>query len=327
MTARAALSGLLLTLAAAGVSAQTLSVQVDNDEFAGLNKHDRWYSQSLRGHWFRPALADGPVARMADAWCGLQACDAGATRTARWSIGQTLFMQNQRRLPAHDPDDRPMAGWLFASAAALIESRDQTRLAELQVGVTGPASLAEWVQTRWHRDVLRVEPALGWDHQLRPRLGVQWQLAHEQRWPLLGQHLDVVGRAGGTLGTLQGQALVALSLRLGDRLSGTAMPLEASAATGRLDTGGRWSVQAGGAVRAVGWDRFIDGPLYGAVSRARPAPWVAEAHLGATLAPTPAWRLRFALVRRTMEFDSEAVAQGRFRPQTFGTLQASVDLR
>ena len=86
MIARAALGGLLLTLAAAGVSAQTLSVQVDNDEFAGLNKHDRWYSQSLRAHGFRPALADGPVARMADAWCGLQACDAGATRTARWSM-------------------------------------------------------------------------------------------------------------------------------------------------------------------------------------------------------------------------------------------------
>ncbi|MEI8302460.1 MAG: lipid A deacylase LpxR family protein [Burkholderiales bacterium] len=327
MIARRFVGGLLLAVAACSVGAQTLSVQVDNDEFAGLNRHDRWYSQSLRAHWFRPALADGPVTRMADAWCALQACDAGAMRSARWSIGQTIFMQNQRRLAAHDPLDRPMAGWLFASAASLVESRDQTRLAELQVGVTGPASLAEWVQTRWHRDVLHVDPALGWEHQLRPRLGVQWQLAHEQRWPLLGQHLDLVGRAGGTLGTLQGHALAALSLRVGDRLAGTAMPLEASAATGRIGTGGRWSVQAGGALRLVGWDRFIDGSLYGAASRARPAPWVAEAHLGATVAPAPGWQLRFALVRRTMEFDSEAVAQGRFKPQTFGTLQASVDWR
>jgi hypothetical protein len=54
---------------------------------------------------------------------------------------------------------------------------------------------------------------------------------------------------------------------------------------------------------------------------------VAEAHLGATVAPAPGWQLRFALIRRTMEFDSEAVAQGRFKPQTFGTLQASVDWR
>jgi hypothetical protein len=49
--------------------------------------------------------------------------------------------------------------------------------------------------------------------------------------------------------------------------------------------------------------------------------------VGATLAPLPDWQLRFALIRRSIDFDSIAVSQGRFKPQTFGVIQASVALR
>lgn len=309
------------------VSRHAFALQVDNDEFASPNRHDRWYSQSIRLHAFDEAPPDGLTRRLAAGWCAWQACAAGAAVNRRFSLGQSLYMQHERRLTAPDPQDRPMAGWLWLSGGLLVESRDETRMAEWQLGLTGPGAFAEPVQRFWHRQVLGVDPALGWDQQLRPRLGAQLQLMQARRWPLAGEHLDLVGRAEAGAGTLLGHAGVGLSLRVGDRLAGTAMPAETRLATGRVGAGGRWMLQAGLSVRGVAWDRLIDGPTYGHVSQARHAPWVAEAHLGASLEPRPGWRVGVALLRRSLDFRSEATRAGRFGPQSYGAITVAVDWR
>lgn len=302
-------------------------LQVDNDEFASPNRYDRWYSQSIRLHAFDEAPAGGLTRRLADDWCAWQGCAADAAVSRRFSLGQSLYMQHERRLPVPDPQDRPMAGWLWLSGALLVESRDETRMAEWQLGLTGPGALAEPVQRFWHRQVLGVDPALGWDHQLRPRLGAQLQLMQARRWPLAGQYLDLVGRAEAGAGTLTGHAGLGLSLRLGDRLAGTAMPAETRLATGRVGAGGRWMLQAGLSVRGIAWDRLIDGPTYGDASQARHAPWAVEGHVGAALEPRPGWRVGFALLRRSLDFRSEATRAGRFGPQSYGAITVAIDLR
>ncbi len=304
---------------------RSVVVQVDNDEFAGLNKRDRWYSQGLRLHVFSPLPSNDRARALLDTWCAWQVCGPGMVASQRWSIGQNTYTQNDRTLSAPDPQDRRNAGWLHLSGALLLESSVQTRMLEAQVGVIGPASLAGRVQNQWHR-WLGVSSVSGWDAQLRPRAGLQIQVVQEQRWPLLGTRADLVGRLFGSLGTVAGQAGVGLTLRVGDRLSGTATYAEAQAATGRLDTGGRWSLQAGGAIRGVAYDRLIDGPVYGVPAQIRAAPWVGELHLAATVSPAPGWALRFALMRRSIDFDSTAVEQGRFKPQTIGSIQASLPL-
>jgi lipid A 3-O-deacylase len=311
----------------APVSRRAFALQVDNDEFASPNRYDRWYSQSIRLHAFDEAPAGGLARRLADGWCAWQACASDAAVNRRFSLGQSLYMQHARRMSAPDPQDRPMAGWLWLSGALLVESRDETRMAEWQLGLTGPGAFAEPVQRFWHQRVLGVDPALGWDHQLRPQLGAQLQLAQARRWPLAGEHLDLVGRAEAGAGTLVGHAGLGLSLRVGDRLAGTAMPAETRLATGRVGAGGRWMLQAGLSVRAVAWDRLIDGPTFGHVSQARHAPWVAEGHLGAAIEPQPGWRVGFALLRRSLDFRSEATRAGRFGPQTYGAITVSVDVR
>ncbi|MBP6814095.1 MAG: lipid A deacylase LpxR family protein [Burkholderiaceae bacterium] len=305
---------------------RSLSVQFDNDEFAGLNRRDRWYSQAFRIHYFAAATADSWAGQAARRWCDWQACAPGTDASRRWSLGQNAYTQNDRNLPAVDPYDRPTAGWLYASGALLLESASETRMLELQLGVIGPASGAERLQNRWH-SLLGVDSVRGWSSQLRPRAGVQLQLLQERRYPLLGDRLDLVGRASLSIGSVSGQASVGAVLRLGDRLAGTATAAEAQAATGRIASGGLWSVQAGVALRGVAYDRLIDGPAFGYDPQVRHAPWVGEVHLGATLAPMPDWHLRFALIRRSIDFDSSAVAQGRFKAQTFGVIQASVVLR
>ncbi|MBP8306002.1 MAG: lipid A deacylase LpxR family protein [Burkholderiaceae bacterium] len=305
---------------------RSLAVQVDNDEFAGINKRDRWYSQAFRIHYFAAATADSWAGRAAARWCDWQACGAGTLVSRRWSLGQNAYTQNDRQLAAVDPYDRPTAGWLYASGAVLLESADETRMLELQLGVIGPASGAEQLQNHWHR-VLGVDAVRGWSSQLRPRAGAQLQLLQERRYPLIGDRLDLVGRAALSVGSVSGQASVGAVLRLGDRLSGTATAAEAQSATGRIASGGVWSVQAGVALRAVAYDRLIDGPAFGYDPQVRRVPWVGEVHVGATLAPLPDWQLRFALIRRSIDFDSVAVSQGRFKPQTFGVIQASVALR
>jgi hypothetical protein len=304
----------------------SLSVQLDNDELVGFSKRDRWYSQALRIHHFAPAAADSWAGALAERWCALQACAVSTRVVRRWSLGQNIYTQNSRSLPLPDPLDRPTAGWSYLSGAALLETADETRMAELVVGLVGPASLAGTMQNRVHH-ILNVSPARGWDTQVRPRLGVQLQWLQERRLALVGSTLDLVGRTSVSLGSVSGQAGAGVVLRFGDRLSGTATAAEAQTATGRIGSGGRWSLQAGVAVRAVAWDYLIDGPAFGYTSQVRAAPWVGEVHAGATWSFENDWHLRFALLRRTIEFDSTAVAEGRFAPQTFGTLQLSVPLR
>lgn len=313
-----------------GTAAHSLSLQVDNDEFAGINRRDRWYSQAMRLHYFAPDTGAGWSGELARLWCGLQPCAPSLQAARRWSLGQDIHTQNRRDLPTPDPQDRPTAGWLYLSGAVLLESADETRMAELQLGVVGPAAGAQALQRVWHQ-MLGVSDVRGWSSQIRPRAGLQLQLVHERRIPLLGSQLDAVLRSFASLGSVSAQAGGGIVLRVGDRLSGTASAAQAQAATGRIGSGGRWSVQAGLGVRAVAYDYLLDGPVYGYASQVRHAPWVGEASLGATWAPAWApmagWQWRFALLRRTIDFESVAVTQGRFSPQTFGVIQASVDWR
>ncbi len=304
----------------------SLTLQFDNDEFAGVNKWDRWYTQAFRIHHFAAAGHDSLADQAARLWCAWQPCAAGALVTRRWSLGQNTYTQNLRNLPVVDVNDRPTAGWLYASGAMLLESGNETRMVELQLGVIGPASGAEHLQNQWHR-LLGANRVRGWSSQLRPHAGVQLQLVQERRYPMIGDRVDLIGRASLSVGSVSGQAAVGAVLRIGDRLSGTATAAEAQAATGRIASGGLWSVQAGLNVRAVAYDRLVDGPTFGYDTQVRHAPWVGEMQLGATLSPTADWHLRFALIRRTIDFDSIAVAQGRFKPQTFGVVQVSMPLR
>ena len=143
-------------------------------------------------------------------------------------IGQEMYTPEDLAIHAPIPDDRPYGGWLHVGLAlegrALDADADRRRdrrdLLEVDLGVVGPASLAEPSQDVAHR-ILEIPGAEGWDNQLKnePALQAAW----ERRWRLL--------RGG-----------------LGGDWSAEALPIaRARAGTVRVDA-------AAGALGRIGWN-------------------------------------------------------------------------
>ena len=93
---------------------------------------------------------------------------AGCIATAI-TIGQAIYTP-RRDSVMPIPGERPYAGWLYASATARRVATGRARSLGVEVGVTGPPSLAEPVQDGVHR-LLGNEAQLGWAHQLPTHVG------------------------------------------------------------------------------------------------------------------------------------------------------------
>lgn len=63
------------------------------------------------------------------------------------------------------PGQRPYAGQLLLTGTSYASTPRANTALSLQLGVTGPPSLASDVQEAWHR-LIRYYPPLGWDHQI-----------------------------------------------------------------------------------------------------------------------------------------------------------------
>src|SRR5471030_3091392 len=113
--------------------------------------------------------------------------------------------------PTYDSDapligERSYAGWLYGRGDVVGATSTMRRDLALTVGVTGPASLAEFAQKRVHGVNASARKPLGWEYQLptEPDMAMQftqgWYLApHDAgaRWT------DFVPTAHATLGTLR----------------------------------------------------------------------------------------------------------------------------
>jgi lipid A 3-O-deacylase len=94
---------------------------------------------------------------------------AGCISTAV-AAGQEIYTpRNDASQPI--PGERPYAGWLYATATVRRAEPGLVRTLGVEVGVSGPPSLAEPVQNSTHR-LLGNEPQLGWAHQLPTSFGV-----------------------------------------------------------------------------------------------------------------------------------------------------------
>ncbi len=96
-----------------------------------------------------------------------------------FSLGQSIFTPVDIASPTPDPRERPYAGWLNLNAGVIVTNGNlQERLA-LGIGIVGPSSQAEAVQTNWHRLVGATHPA-GWDYQLHDEPTLE--LIYERMW-------------------------------------------------------------------------------------------------------------------------------------------------
>jgi len=244
---------LLLLCRPAGAQARLV---LENDLFAprplGQQAQDRDYTAGTRlswtsagaAWWAKPLGLGGDSARLA----------------TRWEFGQEIYTP---RIDAALllPGERPYAGWLYGAVTASATKGARTRSLTLQLGVTGPPSLAEPVQKEIHRMGGFEEP-LGWGSQLpfEPGVGVRY-----------GESWTLARDLGGTMAEVGPEWEVAL----GNVLTGARAGLR-----GRIAHRG---VYASAAVREewVGRNLFLDGSTFRDGPRVQKLAFVPQAEVGA----------------------------------------------
>ena len=215
-------------------------------------------------------------------------------------------------LPDPPLDDRPYAGWLYASIGLGIESARQTDQFALTLGVIGPASLAEQSQKAIHRISGSPDPQ-GWDTQLKNEPGIE--LAYQRRWrevasaKVAGLELDLTPHAGGALGNVYTYANAGFTVRYGKRLSSDLGPVRirpSPPGSGFFVPSDTFSWYLFAAVdgRAVARNIFLDGNTWRDSRSVKKESLVGDLQWGLEMT----WqgvRVSYTHVRRTREFATQ----------------------
>ena len=244
----------------------TFSATFENDTFGGT---DRNYTNGIRLEHVSPAndlplwgrVAKRGLSRLADAddWYATHA------------LGQTIYTPEDISLETPPADARPYAGFLYGSVGLVADAGDQLDTFALDLGVVGPASLAEETQTFVHRRLGVQEPE-GWDTQLdnEPGFRLLWErkyrFLHRLDTGAFGLQVDAAPHANIALGNVDTSAAIGGTVRIGDRLDDTYGPPRirpAVSAPGFFQTsdGVGWYLFAAAEARVVGYNMFLQGNL------------------------------------------------------------------
>lgn len=301
-----------LNAAADGDDKGTLSLVVENDVFYGL---DRDYTNGLQLAWTTGALKD-------DCWI----CDSARVLpffTGRgeirinYALGQNMYTPSDITLVNPPLTDRPYAGWLYASMGIVAKRDDSPKWShleqlELSLGVVGPSSQADQVQT-WFHELIGVNKPMGWDTQLKDEPAVL--LTYERSWRYrvdelpFGLEMYATPHLGGAVGNVfdyvNGGATVSLGWNLGDDY-GPPRIQPSTPGSGYFkqcdDLG--FYVFAGVDARLVGRNIFLDGNTWKDSRSVDRVPFVGDAQVGVVLSFQSA-RLSFTHVFRTKEFETQ----------------------
>jgi len=309
----------------------TLILSWENDVFAGT---DRYYTNGILASLSTPYLADDPKKRHMPAWSYPVisrlpfVSDPAAHRATTLSIGQLIYTPENvlsRELVA---DDRPYAGYLFGGVGFNSIHKNHLAAWQFNVGVVGPASLAQETSDFIHR-LFGGKPAQGWENQLanEPALEAiytaKWRVLAAQNKTGFGH--DLISHVGGRLGNVAVYAHGGAEYRLGWHLpenfgsSSIQSGVTPNPAFTQDDSGNGDNILTSlhffGKVdgRLVFRDIFLDGNTFKTSHR------VDKEHLVADLIMGIAWYVKrykfsFAYTIRSREFKNQRVAH------TFGSL-------
>lgn len=237
------------------------------------------------------------------------------TSSIFYSIGQNIYTPADITVANPDSEDRPYAGYLYASMGMFSVTGDHADELEVSLGVVGPSSLGEQTQKFIHSHVTDSDIPKGWSHQLKdePALTLAWQ----RSWPAfytfdtgyLGATLSPY--AGVTLGNVYDFVNGGISIRISPRdeiWQDTPVRVRpAMPGTGYFELpADKWSWYLFGGIegRAVARNIFLDGNTF------RDSPSVDKEYLvgdaNAGIAFTyDKLRLSYTLVYRTKEFEDQ----------------------
>lgn len=188
-------------LCAVPAAADTFSVWDENDYWGRWS--DKYYTNHTRLAYTR---------------------DSGETPGAHYffSIGQEMYTPANKSAAIPPANDRPYAGFLYASAGFAEHSQNLLRAVELQLGVVGPSALAYECQRDYHNFIDEPYPS-GWDSQIKDQAGINLLSETRMRQMLAGTlgegyASDLILRGFFSLGTVRTQLSGGAQIRYGINL-------------------------------------------------------------------------------------------------------------
>jgi hypothetical protein len=292
-----------------------ISIQFENDFFGGGT--DRHFS-----HGTRIECLTGPIQWMSDAADKLPWFRSERARSspkddlkarASFSLGQNIYTPEDTTTTQLIPDDRPYAGWLYMGFG-LVANQGTHRYdkLELEIGMVGPYSFAEDVQTFWH-SLLGLQVPRGWDNQLKNEPGAVLYYEQTRRFEKQnigwGLDVDVLPFFGGALGNVFTYAAAGITLRLGTELEDDfgpprIRPSLPGSSYFRPEKGFNWYVFAGLEGRAVLTNIFLDGNTFTDSHSVDKKPFVGDLQAGIVL-QLDRFRITYTQIFRTKEFDGQ----------------------
>jgi lipid A 3-O-deacylase len=241
--------------------------QIENDLFT-LKPGDRYYTGGLQLSLLQP---DKPLLAWQPALMRWMNGDENILRSAREiSIGHKIFTPAATHLTTPPADDRPYAGWLYASFAShlLISGHVETvHTIELSLGMVGPSTRSAALQRSIHRTFNSDMPQ-GWQHQLADEPGVVLLVARKWRLPPMQLHrlkYDISPHLVLSIGNIYSYAGGGVILRLGNNLNADIGPpnirpgFPGASAFAHTSQRPAWYLFAGHESRLVARDLFLDG--------------------------------------------------------------------
>lgn len=317
---------------------QTFTFLFENDLFGDT---DAQYTNGIKLSWLSPDLKNLETASAVPDWLlrivrGLNAFEHRIVQddTRQFNIGvalgQMMFTPEDTQSRALVVDDRPYAGWLYGTLSFVSKTDDVADTLDLQLGVIGPASLAEQAARLVH-DIRDLPKHRGWDNQIENEPGVL--VYYERKWRVFRTTLvtdvefDFITHAGGAVGNVAAYLATGGEARIGWRLPhdfGTSLirpggdanaPTVVSQGSGIAHALGVYAF-AGVGGRAVGRDIFLDGNTFKDSHDVDKKHFVGDLVVGASIV-FRGTKLSYAQVFRTREFD------GQDRKHNFGSISLS----
>ncbi len=300
------------------------TLQLENDVWGSGD--DRFYTHGTEFAYTRTGAPPGWLDTIAG-WIPLfERSDEVATG---YTLGQKIFTPEDTESRALVADDRPYAGWLFASAGvgsriARSERAEVINGVEVTLGMVGPSAHSDDIQRAYH-ELIGVAVPRGWDHQLHDEPGFvvsylrKWRYFPDLEGP---RQLEVSPHLGAAVGNIYTYASAGLMVRWGSNLRTDIGPPNIRPGfpgAGFFQTGPKpnWYLFGGVEGRAVARDIFLDGNTFRDSHRVSREPFVGDVQFGVAV-HVKRTRIALSNVYRTREF------KGQDEPARYGAVSITV---
>lgn len=292
-----------------------ISLQVENDFFG--ERTDRHFTHGTRLVYLTKPLKWMTEAANMIPWFFMESESDNSDNALRargsLSIGQNIYTPEDISNDQLILTDRPYAGWLYLGFGVVTEkgsSRyDQLKL---EIGLVGPASQAEEVQTFFH-SLWGMTIPRGWDNQIKNEPG--FNLYYEQIRRLAkhrlisGFEMDLLPHFGGSLGNVFTYGACGITARIGRNLKNDFGPprIRPSLPGGgffQQDKKLNWYLFIGAEGRLVFRNIFLDGNTFSDSHSVKKEIFMGDIQAGISM-QINRFRLSYTRIFRGREFEEQ----------------------